>query len=248
MNVRFFINIPPIFFRSCQEFYLIMGQNNSEYLTCHGEIFLLHCSYYTLIQSQAMKKLTLTLFGFFFFQSTAYTQENLEASVDCTNVQIDYADDSTLTRGERIHHMDQALNKSLSKFELCQSEKKKVGSSGANGNPGGTGDLTGSSEGGATSGSVASSAISGTELPASEDTVKDKKPEVSTAVQATNNENGKYESSTSIANGKLPDDIPSADNDSVLAAQIRRAAENETDPTKREQLWNEYRKYKGLTQ
>ena len=52
----------------------------------------------------------------------------------------------------------------------------------------------------------------------------------------------------STANGKLPDDIPSADNDSALAAQIRRAAENETDPIKREQLWNEYRKYKGLTQ
>jgi hypothetical protein len=64
---------------------------------------------------------------------------------------------------------------------------------------------------------------------------------------ATNNENSKYEGSITTANGKLPDDIPSVDNDSALAAQIRRAAENETDPTKREQLWNEYRKYKGLT-
>lgn len=195
-----------------------------------------------------MKKLIFTLFVFFIFQSTVYAQENLEASVDCTNVQIDYADDSTLTRGERIHHMDQALNKSLNKFELCQSENKKAESSGANGNPGATGDSTGSSEGGDTSGSIASSAMSGTELPAAEGNVKDEKPEVSPAVQATNNENSKYEGGITTANGKLPDDIPSADNDSALAAQIRRAAENETDPAKKEQLWNEYRKYKGLTQ
>jgi len=195
-----------------------------------------------------MKKLTLTLFGFFIFQSVVHAEESLEASVDCSNVQIDYADDSTLTRGERIHFMDKSLSRSLNKFELCLSEKKKVESNGAKSNPGATGDSTGSSEGGATNGSVASSTMSGTELPAAEDNVKDEESEVSPAVQTTNNENGKYESSISIANGKLPDDIPSADNDSALAAQIRHAAENETDPTKREQLWNEYRKYKGLTQ
>jgi tRNA splicing ligase len=48
------------------------------------------------------------------------------------------------------------------------------------------------------------------------------------------------------SNGELPEDIPSAKNDDALAAQIRYAAENETDPIKRKQLWNEYRKYKGL--
>ena len=201
-----------------------------------------------------MKKLTLTLFSFFIFQSTAYTQENLDASVDCTNVQIDYSDDPTLTRGERIHYMDKSLSRSLNKFELCQSEKKKVESNGANGNSSGTGDTAdtadtaASSEGDATSGSVASSTMSGTELPAAENKVKEEPEISSTVVQTTNNENGKYEGGISNTNGKIPDDIPSADNDSVLAAQIRRAAENETDSIKREQLWDEYRKYKGLTQ
>lgn len=201
-----------------------------------------------------MKKLTLTLFSFFIFQSTAYTQENLDASVDCTNVQIDYSDDPTLTRGERIHYMDKSLSRSLNKFELCQSEKKKVESNGANGNSSGTGDTAdtadtaASSEGDATSGSVASSTMSGTELPATENKVEEEPEISSTVVQTTNNENGKYEGGISNTNGKIPDDIPSADNDSVLAAQIRRAAENETDSIKREQLWDEYRKYKGLTQ
>ena len=47
-------------------------------------------------------------------------------------------------------------------------------------------------------------------------------------------------------NGAVPEDIPPADNDSAFEAQIRIAAENETDPEIREKLWNEYRKYKGL--
>lgn len=49
-----------------------------------------------------------------------------------------------------------------------------------------------------------------------------------------------------LKNGKLPDDIPPADNDSVLEAQIRQAAINEPDPVVQKKLWNEYRKYKGL--
>ena len=195
-----------------------------------------------------MKELTLILFGFFIFQSTAYAQENLEASVDCTNIQIDYVDDPTLTRGERIHHMDQAFNKSLNKFELCQSEKKRVESSGTSGNPNGAENSTSSSAEGATSESVASSNMSGTELPTTEDNAKNEDTEVNPEVQTISKENEKYEGSIAAVNGKTPDDIPSADNDSALAAQIRRAAENETDPTKKEQLWNEYRKYKGLTQ
>jgi len=51
-----------------------------------------------------------------------------------------------------------------------------------------------------------------------------------------------------LPNGKLPEDIPTADNDSVLEAQIREAAINETDPELKKKLWNEYRRYKGLPQ
>lgn len=51
-----------------------------------------------------------------------------------------------------------------------------------------------------------------------------------------------------LSNGKLPGDIPPADNDSVLEAQIRQAAINETDPELKKKLWNEYRRYKGLPQ
>jgi hypothetical protein len=40
-------------------------------------------------------------------------------------------------------------------------------------------------------------------------------------------------------------DIPSGNDDDIVARQIREAAENETDPELRKKLWEEYRKYKN---
>ena len=74
-----------------------------------------------------------------------------------------------------------------------------------------------------------------------------------------------YESSTNSDSGNLPpgagkggggvgsrtagavppEDIPSGNDDDVVARQIREAALNETDPELREKLWEEYRRYKN---
>jgi hypothetical protein len=43
-----------------------------------------------------------------------------------------------------------------------------------------------------------------------------------------------------------PADIPSGNNDDVVARQLREAAMREPDPKVREKLWDEYRKYKGI--
>ena len=40
-------------------------------------------------------------------------------------------------------------------------------------------------------------------------------------------------------------DIPSGDDDDVIARQLREAAQAETDPRVKEKLWEEYRKYKN---
>ncbi len=45
--------------------------------------------------------------------------------------------------------------------------------------------------------------------------------------------------------GARPANIPSGDDDDVIAAQIREAAENEADPVLRERLWEEYISYKN---
>jgi len=196
---------------------------------------------------EVMKKFTLAIFGLFVLYSTGYTQESLELSVDCANVQIDYSDDPTLTRGERIHKMDKSLSKSLDNFKLCNQETKKIETNVANDNSGGAGEATGNLKAENMGEAIASSTISGTELPAAKDDAQEES-EDSLALQTINNKNGNYQGSVSTANGKHPDDIPSANNDSALAAQIRRAAVNETDPIKRKLLWDEYRKYKGLTE
>ncbi|MXY14598.1 MAG: hypothetical protein F4Y53_02780 [Proteobacteria bacterium] len=41
-----------------------------------------------------------------------------------------------------------------------------------------------------------------------------------------------------------PADIPSGDDDDVVARQLREAAQKERDPMLRDKLWDEYRKYK----
>ena len=51
-----------------------------------------------------------------------------------------------------------------------------------------------------------------------------------------------------LNNGKLPEDIPPADNDDIIAKQIREAALAEPDPQKQAKLWNEYRRYKGISE
>jgi lipase chaperone LimK len=43
----------------------------------------------------------------------------------------------------------------------------------------------------------------------------------------------------------VPEDIPSGQDDDVVARQIREAAMNESDPVLRDKLWQEYRDYKA---
>ena len=45
---------------------------------------------------------------------------------------------------------------------------------------------------------------------------------------------------------EAPEDIPSGNDDDIVARQLREAAMREADPEVREALWNEYRKYKGI--
>ena len=42
----------------------------------------------------------------------------------------------------------------------------------------------------------------------------------------------------------VPDDIPDAKDDDIIARQLREAAMQEEDPELKEKLWEEYRKYK----
>ena len=192
---------------------------------------------------------------FIFSHSITYAEESLEDTIDCTDVNVDYLEDSSLTREERLRLMDKALFKSLNKFELCQDVNKMEAAAAAAAvasGVGGGGDFEETDEEiGDRSGveSVASSAMSGTEHPQGNPPAEGTGEKDSGALQDPQDmaESGsKTGGNTKRSTGKLPEDIPSAQNDDTLAAQIRYAAENETDPVKSKQLWNEYRKYKGL--
>tara|TARA_R110002073_G_scaffold332582_1_gene518821 strand:+ start:3782 stop:4381 length:600 start_codon:yes stop_codon:yes gene_type:complete len=157
---------------------------------------------------------------------------------DCNSNQVQFKDDPTLTREEKIAKMDEALGASLDRYDACQTELKNSTASGGGGGGGGN------AGGGA---SQTTSDMRGTDP----DPVAQPLP--AGGVVATENANlssgGNDDSQPgppALKNGKLPEDIPPADNDSVLEAQIREAALNETDPVIQKKLWNEYRKYKGL--
>ena len=72
------------------------------------------------------------------------------------------------------------------------------------------------------------------------------KPQPTSAENNTGVQAGATEQDVRLTNRKTPDDIPDADNDSVFEAQLRAAAMAETDPDTKKNLWNEYRRYKGL--
>ena len=204
------------------------------------------------------------IFSCLLFQPMVWAEGSLSDSIDCTDVSIDYSDDSTLTQEERLRLMDKALFESLNKFELCQSAKKMAaaaaaagsagaGGAGGAGAEGATGESGGENGSGAVGesavNSVASSSMSGTDIPKeipTAETLESTDPGAGQNAQNMEEAGSKSSGNGTLQNGKIPEDIPSAKNDDALAAQIRYAAENEPDPVKSKQLWNEYRKYKGL--
>ena len=187
--------------------------------------------------------LIIMLIGVF---SQASAAESLGSTIDCSDVKINYVDNPEWTHSERLKAMDRAFFESVDRFELCNLSNQSGTSSGsASGNGQASGTSTGTSSG-SESGldSVASQEMTGTETESTLSQVNSS--ESSNVPENANNESVKVNGGGSSKNGVKPKDIPSADNDDAIAAQIRLAAEIEKDPVKKEKLWNEYRKYKGL--
>ena len=194
---------------------------------------------------------------FLLFQQAASAASSLGEAIDCTKVHVDYSNDPTLTREERLRLMDQAFFQSVHRFELCPAAAKaKAKPAAGAGNNGGNGDGaendTGPQKDGVfPGGSVASSTMSGTEvgktsqeIPAA-DGIESGKTASLPGSQALDEAISQSSKNSTLANGKLPDDIPSAKNDDALAAQIRCAAGNEADPVKSVQLWSQLPRPEG---
>tara|TARA_Y100000294_G_scaffold58462_1_gene55228 strand:+ start:581 stop:1306 length:726 start_codon:yes stop_codon:yes gene_type:complete len=193
------------------------------------------------------------------------TKSSISTEVDCTKVEIKVDNpDHPLTTEERLALMDKAFYESLSRFDRCQvaqlpstkpSSKQTAAGGGA----------SGGSSGGGSSQSVASQSVQGSKAEEKSEsapaqsvasqsltgTLPKQDAEPSTESQTELQSEEKLTSlenvdAAALGNGKLPEDIPPVDNDSVLEKQIRAAAMAEKDPVIKAKLWNEYRKYKGL--
>ena len=175
-----------------------------------------------------------------------------------------------LTRAERIARMNEAFHDSLARFDECRSAAVVAGGREDTANAGtgtaGTGSGTADAGGGASIESAPAQGIRGGETPEPGGTAvaarKTRAPDGGAFVESVpaqgiqgTEPRGSGETTTAATkaarasppgSGKIPDDIPGPDNDSVLGVQIRRAAMEETDPRLQADLWNEYRRYKGL--
>ena len=199
-----------------------------------------------------MKKYTY-MFAFlpiflFFNVGISLADNDMDSSIgqadDCTDISIDFKDAANLTSQERAELMNQVFITSLNKYERCQNARANNasasgGDSEANNSTNAEQANTGPAE---PNTSTASSQMSGTQRPMEAEASQaetDRSPVNNDAPERT-------KGARALGNGKIPDDIPPADNDSILEEQIRQAAINETDPGIQAKLWNEYRKYKGL--
>lgn len=150
---------------------------------------------------------------------------------NCESVDIDYQDNPEMTRAEKLERMRQAFDASLHKFEDCYISLSKASKNSGSGK-----SSTTSADG---------TSLSNTELQGTEAENSDGSKASENVANDVQSESAEI-SSAGSTNGAVPEDIPPAENDDALAAQIRIAAEAETDPETRKKLWNEYRKYKGI--
>ncbi len=180
-----------------------------------------------------------------------------EDSVDCSLSNINFVDNPEMTRAERIEAMNRAFFDSLNRFEECtlstntmDSSASSASSANAANAAAGSDSLTGTeasgTEEGLASESIENPLVSGTE-PEATAVAESLETEDTDLTSVAKSEQAGYTVNTAgKMSGAAPEDIPEANNDDVVAAQIRLAAEIEKDPEKKARLWNEYRKYKGL--
>jgi hypothetical protein len=194
--------------------------------------------------------LVLLVLLFCFISHSFAADDSLSSAIDCSSIKINYIDRPDMTQSERLEAMNKAFFESVNQFELCNlssqaqssPESESISENQVISESAEESDDSSAESGEVAQESVASPTMVGTEL---ESTASTFDTSEETSMQDTGNESS-IAAYGSGKNGKIPEDIPDVNNDDAIAAQIRLAAEIEDDPVKKEKLWNEYRKYKGL--
>ncbi|MEM9385439.1 MAG: hypothetical protein AAGA68_10290 [Pseudomonadota bacterium] len=173
---------------------------------------------------------------------------------ECTDIELEYYDPTyPYTEQELIALRSQELDRTLGELSYCR-EQAGEGDGGDGGGAGGAGGGGSASAGGSSGGPIPSS-ITGTEpriLPALSARPSRQGRETRRAIDQEQIEltnppppRDQQQAPSSGDSGAPPERIRRVDNDDAVAAQIRKAAEAETDPARKQALWNEYYRYTG---
>ena len=188
-------------------------------------------------------KIIVGIYSLMLLPVISYSAE-LSETRDCTVIEVEPEVDPNLTTQENIQRLTEQFFESVNTVQHCEPPSDSAAGGGAGGATASS-DLSGSEAVISEVPQAVSESTSDAELSSIQEDI-DKA--LGNSSGSTSDEVGASASAEMKEgnNGALPDDIPPADNDSVFEAQIRAAAENETDPEVKKKLWNEYRKYKGL--
>lgn len=153
---------------------------------------------------------------------------------------LERSPNQTLTESEQTETLDAELEAGLGEYdELLLREQARVKADRPR-SAGEGGGLAGGADG-EVGGDSGSAGTDGQTADAGDEQMTDtsiEKPPV-----ATGSGGGRQ----TVVSGQ-PEDIPDGSDDDVVARQLRKAAEQETDPKLKKKLWEEYRKYKQGTQ
>jgi hypothetical protein len=145
---------------------------------------------------------------------------------------IERAPTRTLTKHEKTETLDAELEAGLGEYdELLLREQARVKADRPH--RAGDGEGIGGDAGGKSGGGADSAGSDGEMTDAG----------IETPPTASAGGNGKQQT---VVSGQ-PENIPDGSDDDVVARQLRKAAEQETDPELKKKLWEEYRKYKQGT-
>lgn len=151
------------------------------------------------------------------------------------------------TFDEQLAVLDAELLSGLGDFdEMLLQEQERVRAQTPMSDAAGGGAGSGSGDGGASEGSGGDSGESGDsgEESGEGSETSEGAGDGSTGMGGRNAKNGTQRQNQRKG---VPDNIPSGDDDDVVARQLREAAEKETSPELKAKLWEEYRKYKQGT-
>ncbi len=162
---------------------------------------------------------------------------------NCEELKLPEFDD-LMTRQEKVEILDSLLNDILNRTGDCERVASSSSSSDSGGSGGGNGgaQLRGASQSGGTPNEESQSNEESSAVLHSEQATIDSEP-------PDNSESPKSKpmiQTVPSGSGLVPEDIPPANSDDVIARQLRKAAEEEADADKRAKLWDKYRKYRNL--